>query len=63
MGQVQSILLALIVLIFYEEIANFYTTLPELRDLIYPAMKFYALYHLTDGYKSVMCGVVRGLSQ
>jgi multidrug resistance protein, MATE family len=31
--------------------------------MIYPVMKFYALYHLTDGYKAVICGVMRALSQ
>jgi Na+-driven multidrug efflux pump len=63
MGGIQSILLAIIVFIYYKDITYMYTALPELTVLIYPAMKFYALYQLTDGYKSVMCGVMRGLSQ
>ncbi len=44
MGAVQSIILALIVFIYFKSITNMYTALPELTVLIYPAMKFYALY-------------------
>ncbi len=63
MGTVQSVFLGLFVFVFYKEITNFYTNLSELRALIYPVMKFFALYTLTDGYKAVICGVMRGLSK
>ena len=55
--------MALLVIIFYADIAHFYTNLPDLHAQLYPVFRFYAFYALLDGNKSVTCGVMRGLSQ
>lgn len=63
LGTFQSAVLGVFLFVFRWNIAEFYTSIPELQEQIAHVLIIYSFYHLLDGNKSVSSGVMRGLSR